>query len=96
MLAGLDDLLGLVEALVVAALRGDRHDPRIVKHLGRVVEPMHARVGAVRALQLAAPLDIRLEDAREVDARVGLQRQQLAGGVAMLGAVLGDADERHW
>jgi hypothetical protein len=44
-LAGQRDLLGLVEALVVAALGRDGDDRRVLKQLARVVEPAQALVG---------------------------------------------------
>jgi len=89
MLAGGDDLLGLIETLVVAALGGDRHDSGIVEHVARTVEPPHAGVWLSSMLQLAPPGRIRLEYAGELHARVAAQRQQLARGMAVFGAVLG-------
>src|SRR4029079_1123958 len=42
MLAGLDNLLHLAEALIVAPLGGDRYDPWIGEHLADIVEPVYA------------------------------------------------------
>jgi hypothetical protein len=50
-LAGQHDLLGLVEALVVAALGRDGDDRRVLKQLARVVEPAQALVGFAGVLR---------------------------------------------
>src|SRR6266545_2718730 len=97
-IAHLDDqltLLGLVEALVVAAFRGDRHNPSIIEQLTRIVEPAYARVWSAGALQLPAPRQVGLKDARKLHARVAPKRLELAGGVAVFGTILSNMKSCH-
>ena len=95
MFADLDHLLSLVEALVVAALRGDRYDPLIIEYLASIAEPMHTPVGSTGALQLLAPLWVGLEDAGDIHARVPMECRKLASRMAVLCAILSDPNQCH-
>ena len=88
MLAGADNLFGLVQAFVVAALRCDRDDRRITEHILRAFEPADVRVRTVDVFQGGPPLHIGLEHPDALDVWVGQHGLKFAGGMPVTGAVL--------
>ena len=91
MLASLDDALGLVQALVVAALGGDGDDGAIAEQFFFAVQEADLPIGFVVGNLLAA-LGVGFVQADDFDLGVVEHCLEFACGVTVLGAVLRHAD----
>ena len=92
MLASVDDLLGLGQALSIQPFGGHGDDGRIVEQFGPV-EPPDGRPGRrLPALQLLAPRGVRFMHAGDLHVRVLQHDLEDPLRVAVLGPVLGHPD----
>ena len=91
MLAGLDDALGLVQALVVAALGGDGDDGAIAEQFFLAVQEADLPIGFVVGNLLAA-LGVGFVQADDFDLGIVEHCLEFASGVTVFGAVLRHAD----
>ena len=90
-LAGLDDALGLVQTLVVAALGGNGDNGAIAEQFFFAVQEADLSIGGV-VCDLLATLGVGFVQADDFDFGVVEHCLEFASGVAVLGAVLRHAD----